>query len=796
MDGEGSGKRQDERGLFAPAVVPADLPLALQDQSGLPVALSPVRTSGASHQAPALKRVRARLAHVQAQAVSAAQLELDRGGAFLLVPVLLCAGAAIYFALNVEPGWMPVASLSALFAAIAWMARQVAPARYLALGLLLLLGGALLGKVETWRADTKVIGGEITTRLTGRIETIEARENGRMRLTLTVMATERPKLRYQPDRVRLTARSAPEGLEPGAVVTGLARLAAPLGPLRPGSYDFAFESYLDGIGATGFFLKGPEVAPEQTAAPLEAQFQAWIEARRMDLAGRIRGYIAGPEGEIAAALVAGVRAGIPEDVNETLRITGLAHVLSISGLHMALVAGVVIGSLRLGFAVFPGFASRHPVRKYAAVGALAALAAYLFISGSQVAAERSFLMIAVMLVALLFDRAALTMRNLAIAALIIVVLSPHEVVGPSFQMSFAATAALVSAYGWWAERRARRPQANPAQRRALARVARTVTLYAVGLAATSLIAGIATGIFGAWHFQRVSPLGLVANLAAMPVFSVVVMPAAVAGMVLMPFGLDGPAFGVMGEGLSLALAIACWLAERTPVDAIGAIPAAAAILLALALVPLTLATTTAARLLAVPLVVAGLASLALRELPQAYVSEDARLVGVRTGQRTLAVNRDRPNAFTVEDWSRATMASAVMKPAKDSEIPGPGDISPAHFTCTNGLCLIGHGSGAVIAHASTMPDAEHACDVASVIVIADPTAANPCPHGKAQVITARRLALEGSAEIRFDGQGSASVTHALPGARPWHDHRRFSRAARGMAPYEPPNKKAGTKPAS
>jgi len=796
MDGEGSGQRQDERGLFALAVARVDLPPAIKDPTQPPAALSPDRLPMVSRRAPAAKRVRDRLAHAQAQAASAVQLEVDRGGAFLLVPVLLCAGAAIYFALDVEPGWMPLASLFFLFAAVIWMAREAAPAKYLALAALLLLGGALLGKVETWRADTKVIGGEITTRLTGRVETIEVREKGRVRLTLTVMATERPKLRYQPDRVRLTARSAPKGLEPGAVVTGLARLAAPLGPLRPGSYDFAFESYLDGIGATGFFLKGPEVVGETATAPLGARFQAWIEAHRIDLAGRIRSHITGPEGEIAAALVAGVRGGIPEDVNETLRITGLAHVLSISGLHMALVAGVVIGSLRLGFAAFPGFASRHPVRKYAAIGALVALAAYLLISGSQVAAERSFLMIAVMLVALLFDRAALTMRNLAIAALIIVVLSPHEVVGPSFQMSFAATAALVSAYAWWAERRALRPVTNPAQRGSLTRMARTVTLYVVGLAATSLIAGIATGIFGAWHFQRVSPLGLVANLAAMPVFSVVVMPSAVAGMVLMPFGLDGPAFGIMGQGLSLALAIARWLAERTPVDAIGAIPAAAVILLALALVPLTLATTATARLLAVPLVVAGLASLTFRELPQAYVSEDARLVGVRTGDGALAVNRDRPNAFTVEDWSRATMASAVVKPAKDSEIPPPEEISPARFTCTAGLCLIGHGSGAVLAHASTMPDAERICDVASVIVIADPTAANPCPHGKAQVITARRLALEGSAEVRFDGFGNASVTHALPGARPWHDHRRFSRAARGMAPYEPPNKKAGTKPAS
>ena len=150
-------------------------------------------------------------------------------------------------------------------------------------------------------------------------------------------------------------------------------------------------------------------------------FFATVENLRTDLANHIRGEIGGAEGEIAAALVAGVRAGIPEDVNEALRRTGLAHMLSISGLHMALVAATIMTVLRLGFAFFPDFASRRPVKKYAASAALVALAVYLFISGSAVAAERSFIMIGVMLTAMLFDRAALTMRNLAISAIVIIV---------------------------------------------------------------------------------------------------------------------------------------------------------------------------------------------------------------------------------------------------------------------------------------------------------------------------------------------------------------------------------------
>ena len=798
MDGKGSDQRQDERVLFA------SLSLELRGAEVSQWRLREIEPLD-DHTAPASQTVSGnvprpvRFSAYRRMAGSAVRLELDRGVAFLLVPVLLCVGAVGYFAADAEPGWTLILSSAAVLAVSAWLARAFAPARYALLALLLIVAGIAAGKFETWRAGTKVIGGEITTRITARVETIEKRANGRVRLTLAVLDTERPKLRYRPDKVRLTARAVPRGLEPGMAVTGLARLAPPLGPLRPDSYDFAFESYFDGIGANGFFLKGPELVEAGVPPSVGQRLSAWIEGQRTKLAERIRGHIGGPEGEIAAALVAGVRAGIPEDVNETLRITGLAHVLSISGLHMALVAGVVIGSLRLGFAAFPGFASRQPVRKYAAAGALGALAAYLLISGSQVAAERSFLMIAVMLVALIFDRAALTMRNLAIAALLIILVSPHEVVGPSFQMSFAATAALVSAYAWWAERRAGRLHANPATRSRPASVIRAVAIYAAGLAATSLIAGAATGIFGAWHFQRVSALGLVANLAAMPVFSIIVMPAAVAGMVLMPFGLDGWAFGIMGQGLSAALSIARWLAERTPVDAIGAIPVMSVVLLSFALVPLTLATTGAMRLLAIPFLLVGFVTIGLRDPPQLLVSEDAKLIGMRTHDGLLAVNRSRPNAFATDDWSRALMAPRLARPGKETDATTASTKTPSdRFVCVDDLCWIRHASDGIVVHAQTMPAAARACGIADVIVIADAKAANPCPHSATEVVTARRLALNGSAEIRFDRSGKAIVRHAIAEGqlRPWHDHRRFSRASPGLAPYEPKSRKAGMKPDS
>ena len=601
----------DERGLFAfaPAEpLPAELPAKQAPTIG-PSTIA--RLAGRLAFLPALPTLSAD--RLPSAFQSAVATEWERGTAFLFAPVLMAAGALTYFAVGREPYLATAAACVAAAAALTFLARSRMVLHLAFAALLCFTLGMLFAKVETMRAGTKVLGGEISTRLTGRVAVIEHQANGRIRMTIDVIGTERPTLKYVPQRVRVSARTIPDGLKAGNVVKGIARLGPPSGPTRPDGYDFSFNSYFDGIGANGFFLKGPELAPDTSPMTSGAHFFAVVENLRTDLANHIRAEIPGAEGEIAAALVAGVRAGIPEDVNEALRRTGLAHVLSISGLHMALVAATIMTVLRLGFAFFPDFASRRPVKKYAASAALVALAVYLFISGTAVAAERSFIMIGVMLTAMLFDRAALTMRNLAIAAIAIIVVSPHEVAGPSFQMSFAATAALIGAYAAWSERRRGTQAAPPSDRGRIARVARKIGGNAIGLAMTSLIAGTATAVFGAYHFQRVSPLSLGANLAAMPFVSVMVMPFAMFAMILMPFGLDGPAFWVMGKGLSAMIAVADWFSALSPIDSVGLVPAAAVVVLTIALVLATLPTTWL-RIAALPVALAGLAIVSARAL--------------------------------------------------------------------------------------------------------------------------------------------------------------------------------------
>lgn len=821
-----------ERTMFAPEVAPFSLPAAAPPQP--PHELE----DGATASVPGLQghflqdawRGVIRIGK-PGNLATAGAIEAERGAAFVLVPVWLAIGALAYFAAGSEPSFAPLAAIAAVLLGLVAVTRTRPAVNMSLAALLLVVIGAVCAKAETWRAGTKMLGAEITTQLTGRVAAIEYMSTGRVRLTIDVLATARPVLRYAPYRVRVSARSIPVEMEAGSAVTGLVRLMPPSGPVRPGSYDFSFRSFFDGIGASGFFLRGPVLASISAQASPVARFHAMVERWRDTAAARIRDRIGGAEGEIAAALVVGVRAGIPDEVNESLRRAGIYHIISISGLHMALVAGTIMGLLRLGFALFPGFSAHHPVKKYAAALAIVGIAAYLFISGAEVAARRSFIMLAVMLTAVLFDRAALTLRNLAISAIIVIVVSPHEVTGPSFQMSFAATAALVGAYAALSDYRSRRPATAPANRGWVHALLRTAGVATAGLAMTSLVAGSATAVYAAYHFQQMSSLGLFTNLTAMPIVSTLVMPFAVLGTFAMPFGVDGPFFDVMGLGLGATIAIARWFSERSPIDIVGPVSPIAVLLLTASLVVATVCTTWL-RVVAIPLACLGFFALQYRESPGLLISEDARLLGLSSRADSLFINRKRPNQFTLDDWQRATLVSTVVGPEKREDVFEDNDLLdandkqatelPGQFVCDESLCAARHASGAVVVQAIDASSAARSCDRATVIVIEDATAQTVCATGDVLTVTRRDLARRGSAAVYFtvaepradetpapDAAATMRPAHSRVMAkidyairqpyRPWHEQRRYSREARGLAPYQraetgPSKKAAKTEP--
>jgi ComEC/Rec2-related protein len=511
---------------------------------------------------------------------------------------------------------------------------------------------------------------------------------------------------------------------------------------------------------------------------LSRQLTFWFERQRVAIAATIRGHIGGQSGEMSAALITGLGGGINTETNEAMRVSGLAHVTSISGLHMALVAGSVMGMIRLILALFPNFSSRYPTKKFAASCALIGALIYLLLSGGGVATVRSFIMLAVMLVAVLFDRAAITMRNLVIAALIILAFAPHEIMGPSFQMSFAATAALIAGYQVYSQWRLRRSSNMPIQSGRVQRASRTCGLFVLGILATSLVAGIATAIYSAYHFNRIAPMGLIANLIAMPAVSVIVMPMALLSVLLMPLGLEAGPLWLMGKGVDFMLAVANWSARLSSTGDIGVIPMTSFSLFTVALLVFCLANTKL-RLVSIPIALAALSLVFSRSEPDILISEDAKLVALRSADGELMLNQSKPNRFTLENWQRAYRASTA-----------------GAFECADGLCIADSGSGAKVGHLTDKARFQEACDAVDLLVITFPTDGNRCTGKGAFLIAVRQLAQRGAAEVRVGqtnrGRPRFDVTHSIASLdRPWQRHRLFSRAARNMEPYVPKKRAAG-----
>ncbi|MDQ0315558.1 ComEC/Rec2 family competence protein [Amorphus orientalis] len=601
-------------------------------------------------------------------------LDLDRGRGVLWLPVAVAVGVAVYFALPREPHWPTMLALAGALVAGAMASRRRPPV-FAALAMAASVAfGVAAAAGQTARVAAPVLGWEGTHTLTGFVERREPRPDGAVRYVVRVESLSRLDPAETPARVRFTSRGREDPLDVGEGLTALVRLAPPRGPVAPGAYDGARSLFFQRIGGTGFSYGQPRPA-DLGPPPLLLRAKAAVAGVRERIAGRLRAALPGENGELAATLLVGDRGGIPESTQEALRASGLGHILAISGLHMALVAGTVFAVLRLSLAAIPPVALRYPIKKWAAAAALAAGLFYLIVSGGAVATIRAFVMLAVALVAVLADRPALTLRSVAVAALAIMLFDPAAVVSPGFQMSFAAVIALVAGYEYLASReRADRP---PPRRGPVLRVLRLAALWIAGLALTSLIAGLATGPIGAFHFQRIAVFGLLGNLLAMPLVTLIVMPMGVLSVAVMPLGVDPVPLAAMGWGLDGVVAVAKRVASLGG-DAghVGRMPAAAVLLMAAGLLWLAL-WTARWRVLGLPLVLAGLALTPAAARPDILVSDDGRTVAARGTDGRLTIATARGGDFAAAMWLRA---DGDPRPLEDVTVRAGVSCDP--FGCT------------------------------------------------------------------------------------------------------------------
>lgn len=596
--------------------------------------------------------------------------EIDERRLFLWTPVAAMAGVSLNMAADREPVlWLP-ALLTLLFGALALAGRRKRMAFAVLIGACALSAGFLSMGLRTARVAAPVLDHVRIVKLKGFVEEIDFRPVG-ARLILRVEDAGDMPAGAAPRRVRVTARQAPD-VAAGDYVALTARLLPPSHASLPGGYDFARDAYFAGIGAVGSTLGAIVAAPAPRDAPLALRFGAAVDHARNALAARVDAIIGGDEGAIAAAMVTGKRDFLSNDAKDLIREAGIFHIITISGVQMTLVAGIFFWTTRRLLALSPTLALRYPIKKWAAAIAILGALAYDVCTGSRVGAERALIMTLIVLGAIIADRRALTMRNLAFAVLAVVALEPEAILSVSFQLSFAAVGALVAVLE---ARMARREDAGDPfmpSPRAPKRGPLTIHLIdkPLGLIVATLCATTATASFMAYHFHDLSPYVLIGNPLTLSIIEFFAVPGALIGTALYPLGLDAPVWLYVGAGIRFIL----W-AARHIADAPGstlhvrAFAPYALPFLSLAVISALVWRSWLLRATAIPFALIGILGAASGPRYDVIIAPGGEQVGLRDADGRLAVIGKRFNAFAAEQWLAADGDGREAAQARDNVSP-------------------------------------------------------------------------------------------------------------------------------
>ena len=735
----------------------------------LPFPALPIRIDGARVTIPLVWAALSRLI----------EAEIDARRPFLWLAPLAILGVLLYFAAEREPAlW---AGPSLVIVSTGFLIAKRPDHRGLRAVLLTVAAiglGFSSGTLRTWLKAAPILSETRIGPFEAVIETIDASATGaRLQLRLK-------RFRGQTDQVPMRIRATlagPVHLAPGDRIGGMIRLQPPPFPARPGGYDFARDAYFARIGAVGSILGRVSTLSRMESLPMALEFTTRVDQARIALSERIHASIGGQSGAVAAALFTGKRGYITDQTNDELRAAGIYHVVSISGLHMVLIAGLVYTIIRSFLTAVPGLALRRPIKSWAAAVAMAFACAYDVFAGSEVATERSLIMILILFGAILVGRQALSMRNLALAALVIVVLEPESVLGPSFQMSFAAVAALVAAFerGPGAPRAPLvkgRPPSEAPPPSLFGRISGWLLNHARTVALTTFVCEAATSSFSAFHFQRIQPLGIIGNALTIPLVEGLAMPIGCLGVLAMPFGLDGPLWRLMGVFVGIMLRVSALVASIPfATHALPAISLASVLYLAFGLVWLVLWSTPLRLAGVVPLLV-GLGLAIGGSRADIVIARSGDGLAARGGDGRLAVMGKGTSAFVVGQWLAA-----------DGDMRLPADPSLRGGALCNGTgCVFRLTDGAPLYLSYAEVDLKEDCAAAKVLVT--PLAApEPCAP---VTVDRNRLAAMGSIELVPNGHGG----YTARGARSPDYDRPWSPKPPDTAPAAPPADAEGSDP--
>jgi competence protein ComEC len=677
-------------------------------------------------------------------------LQADRW--FLWSPVAFGAGCAVYLAADREPGWTTGVMLAAVLVAAALVARR--RVRHRSVVILLSLCafaacGFVAGKVRSALVAGPVAPDLGAVGVAGWVVDVTTPGTTGPRVVIAPTWIERLSANETPRRIRLTLRGQPP--TPGTAVRLTALVGPPPQPASPGAYDFARNAWFDGVGGVGVALTEPRWTmfdPPDWPTRLAMS----INKARWTLAKRIASKMSEGSAGLGAAMVTGHETWVSTETQDTLRDAGLAHIVSISGLHMAIVGGFAFFLARILIAAIPWLALRVPGKKAAAGFGIIAVLIYLVISGAPPPAERAAITAIVAFGAILADRRAISLHALALAALAVLIWQPEAVGEAGFQMSFAATAALVALAERWPKRAREINTPWPI------RLVQNAVLWLGISLAVSFVAGLATGPFAIQHFNRVALYGLPANLITEPLSGLIIMPALALGAVLETIGIGGPFLAIAGFGIDAMNAAAAWFAQQP--HAVLTVSSAPAIALPVAFFGILWLCLIRGWLRWIGLPAALAISLWPRpEAPVLWIASDGAAAAVRRDD-TAVLMRPDTKLFAAQLWARRY----------GLELPADGEAAQAGvFSCTGQGCRAIYADYPRLSAWWTIrqpkPEALDALCASSDILVMKAKVNLPAACGKATILTPSDFKVGGAADIYANGR----IVWAQPlrGKRPW-----------------------------
>lgn len=571
---------------------------------------------------------------------------------FLWIPVLYAIGILIYFTILREPNpYIGIfSSITCLITALIFRKKNLI--FYILIILFFILAGFTGANIRAILVKAPVLEKEIRgISLEGKIEEI-ATYKKHYRVFLTNIKTDKIPLEKTPKKIRLTVLTDINDAKAGDIIEVRAALSPPPKAVLPDTYDFARNAYFQGIGATGF-----AVSDFKKITMAQNTFDETIQQTRNVIASRLVNAVGGVQAEITKALFMGDTGGIDNNTMEAIRNSGLAHLLSISGLHLVIVCAICFKMCRLLLVLYPPISLNYNTKKLAAVCAIIGSYFYLLISGSPIPAERSFIMSTMVFLAMVFDRSGTPLRIVAIAALYILITAPENILSPSFQMSFGAVIGLVAAFGWLEPK--------------LSRFAMSYKLpkLFMGIIATilsSLVATLATAPFAIYHFNRNSPYGILANVLAIPMTTFEVMPFGVLAMLLMPLNLEWLVAWPLRMGIDFILWVANYVSGLPYANsAVPAINDWQLLLMVLGFLWLALWKTNL-RLIGIVLVIIAILGAIFNKTPDVIINSDATLFAVKDENDELLFSSNKGGRFVKDIWTARAGQEEIID-IKDSD---------------------------------------------------------------------------------------------------------------------------------